>query len=96
VHAALAAIQAKRYSILIAPREGLAVVAEQAPHIKIFAALPLVGETEAFALAAIDPEPSGHDISYFLERGQVTSTHGFVTEQFGAQWLGAHPAPLSL
>lgn len=97
VHAALAAIAAKRFSMLVGGRESLPVVAAQAPQLKIFAALPLIAnEVEAFALAAIEPEPSGHDVSYFLEQGRVTSQPGFVTEQPGAQWLGAHPRPIRL
>lgn len=96
-HAALSAMHSRHYTIMVAGRASLGIVAAHAPQLKIFAALPLVADApEAFALAAIEPEESGHDTSYFWEQGALLTLPGFITSKPGAQWLGAHPVPIQL
>lgn len=96
-HAALSAMASRHYTIMVVGRESLSIIAAHAPQLKIFAALPLVCDTpEAFALAAIDPEPSGNDTSYFWEQGTLVTLPSFVSSKPGAQWLGTHPAQIRL
>lgn len=92
---ALGAITAKRCTILFADASDLPVIRAVAPKLKIFAAVPLVpGDTPiTLALADITPEPSGDDISYYLENGQIVTRDGFEETP---QWLGAHPRPIIL
>jgi len=78
-----------------------ALLAEHGLH--IFAALPLVENncpsdcTPAVALAAVTPENSGDDISYFLRTdGTLAILNGFHTTHENAVFLGAHPRPITL
>lgn len=69
----------------------------------IFATLPVAagnapsGTMPAVALAALTPEDSGNDISYFVEAdGTLVTEPRFVTEREGAAYLGSHPRAISL
>jgi hypothetical protein len=68
----------------------------------IFAAIPAATQTlpqgmmPALALAPVTPEPSGHDISYFLRNGTVEIVDGFVPSYEDAIFLGAHPRAITL
>lgn len=67
----------------------------------IFASLPLVegtlpaGVRPAVALAALAPEPSGDDISYYVTGGKLEKFDGFIEGRDGI-FLGAHPRPIEL
>jgi chorismate mutase / prephenate dehydratase len=65
---------------------------------KIFAYMPVVLSPEtsprALAVAKLTPEPSGDDWSYFYDGTTLHVLQGFITQHAGAQFLGAHAAPL--
>ncbi len=69
--------------------------------LRIFAALPLVegnlpaGVRPAVALAAIAPEPSGDDVSYYINQGNIERLDGFIEGRDGF-FLGAHPRQIEL
>ena len=69
---------------------------------KLFASLPVTTQplpnhaSPALAFAAITPEPSGDDISYFLRDGRVELHNQFQTTHEHALFLGAHPRPVAL
>jgi chorismate mutase len=86
---ALAAMVAKRCTILLATEHDLVVAHAMAPKLKIFAALPL-NAPATLALAEIEPEASDHDVSYYLNNGHIETKEGFAPND---QWLGAHPRP---
>lgn len=92
---ALRNVSGKKANIAIISCEDAALL-EKHPTLKIFAALPVIGtRIEAFAVAALNPENSGDDVSYFLNSDRhVVSTPEFTTELAGAVWLGSHPAQL--
>ena len=93
--AAFTAIRQQQCTILLAAPTDLPVIRAIAPKLKIFAALPLVTDSSpsTLALAEIEPEPSGDDISYYLREGRIETQDGFAPD---AQWLGAHPRPITL
>ncbi len=104
---ALANIKAGRSNLLIlpAPRDGDWWADAKAVHdagLAIFAWLPVAEHNmpghapAAVALAAVAPEDSGNDISYFLEDGKCVIVDGFHTARKGATFLGAHPRPISI
>jgi len=81
------------------------------PTWRVFASLPVVlkgSAPQALALAPLQAEPSGDDVSYFisaqlpehatqlahLNRWVIWSIPGFVTEHEGAQFIGAHGIPI--
>lgn len=92
---ALKALDAAQATIAILPMADVALLAQH-PTLKIFAALPVIGNhIEAVAVAALSPEPSGEDVSYFLAAdGHVAEQAGFSNSKDGAVWLGTHPAQL--
>jgi chorismate mutase len=103
---ALARMEAGESNLLILPSPDVSGWWQYAPRLReiglsIFACLPLVegslptGVVPAVALAAVEPEPSGDDISYHVENGRLEKTEGFLPERPGI-FLGAHPRPLSL
>lgn len=58
---------------------------------------PLPNESlGAFAFAAITPEASGDDVSYFLRDKKVEIVDGFHTARDRAVYLGSHPQPISV
>ena len=67
----------------------------------IFASLPLVegtlpaGVRPAVALAALTPEDSGDDVSYYVNGGKLEKFDGFIEDRDGI-FLGAHPRPIAL
>lgn len=73
----------------------------QEAGLAIFASLPLVegtlpaGVRPAVALAQLKPEPSGDDISYYVNAGQLEKFDGFIEGRDGV-FLGSHPRPISL
>lgn len=75
-----------------------------ASGLRIFAALPVDSGmlpadcTPAVALAAITPEDSGDDLSYFvsLSGGGLQIVDGFTTQREAAVFIGAHPRPIRL
>lgn len=93
--AALRDVSGRKYNIAVIPCEDIALL-EKHPTLKIFAALPVVGKkVEAVAVAALKPEDSGDDISYFLDPDRhVVTKQGFHKELGDDVWLGAHPAQL--
>lgn len=105
---ALARLQQGSCNLLLLPapphHDGWRHAATLADHgLRIFAALPLVAEplpqayTSALALAAIETEDSGDDLSYFLEAdGRISIHDGFLTERPGTRYLGSHPKPITL
>lgn len=104
---ALAAIQSGRSNLLIlpAPRDGDWWHDAKAIHdagLSIFARLPVAehnvpGHAQpAIALAAVTPEDSGDDVSYFLEDGKCVTVNGFETTRKHAIFLGAHPRPIAI
>lgn len=78
----------KQCTILFATAADLPVVRAIAPKMKIFAGLPLEGEPTVLALAEVEPEPSGNDVSYYLREGRIETQPGFAPND---QWLGARP-----
>jgi chorismate mutase len=69
--------------------------------LSVFAALPVIdplpeGAQPAVALAAVTPEPSGDDISYFVQNGKLIVQDGFKNSHEDAVFLGAHPRPITL
>lgn len=71
---------------------------------RIFTQLPILARDMAwlptlYALAAIDPEPSGDDVSFYVVDGKIKTVEGFVTPDAanlpGARWLGASAKPIS-
>ena len=68
----------------------------------IFAALPVAsnnlpqGTAPVVALAAVAPEDSGDDISYFLRGDKLETVDGFTNTREHAVFLGAHPRPIKL
>lgn len=75
-----------------------------AAGLRIFAYIPVetgilpADTTPAVALAAVKPEDSGKDVSYFVNAttGALEIVDKFVSEREGAIFLGAHPKPISL
>jgi len=104
---ALRTIRDKTSNILILPnptkndwwRDMTAIHAEK---LAIFAALPLIEEAPptgllpAVALAAVNPEPSGDDVSYWVRDGALAAVHGFEPLPEHGIFLGAHPRPIHL
>jgi chorismate mutase len=92
---ALRHVSGKTANIAVIPPEDAALL-EKHPTLKIFAALPVIGnKVEGLAVAALAPEPSGDDVSYFLDSNRhVVSESGFVTERADSVWLGTHPSQL--
>lgn len=81
----LACMAEKKCNLLVLPKPTVladwwATLPQTAPNLRIFATLPLVEDTlppgvqPALALAAITPEDSGDDISYFLLTGDTPLT----------------------
>lgn len=73
-------------------------------NFRIFTQLPILARDMAWlpklnALAAIDPEPSGDDVSFYVVNGELKTLEGFVTPDAanlpGARWLGASAKPIS-
>jgi chorismate mutase len=71
--------------------------------LRIFALLPVdtaslpTDCTPAVALAAITPENSGDDVSYFVTLdGGLEIVDGFHTQRDGAIFIGAHPRPITV
>jgi chorismate mutase len=68
----------------------------------VFAALPVAlgtlpeGASPAVALAAVTPEPSGDDVSYFVRDGMLEIVDGFASSRDGAIFIGAHPRAITL
>lgn len=93
--AALRDVSNRKSNIAVIACEDIALL-EKHPKLKIFAALPVIGQKiEAVAVAALKPEDSGDDVSYFLDADRhVVSKEGFMTELGDDVWLGAHPAQL--
>lgn len=92
---ALAAIAQGRATLLLATPRDLGVIHQQAPALKVFAALPVATPKKplAIALANVTPEPTGDDISYHLEDNRIVARPGFNPE---GVWLGTHPRPIRL
>ena len=69
---------------------------------KLFASLPVTTQplpnhtVPALAFAAITPEPSGDDLSYFMRDGRVEILNQFQTTHEQAVFLGACPRPVAL
>ncbi len=70
---------------------------------RIFTQLPILAEDEKnlpilYALAAIDPEPSGDDVSFYVVDGALKTLDGFVPPDAanlpGARWFGASAKPI--
>jgi hypothetical protein len=70
---------------------------------RIFTQLPILAEDEKtlptlYALAAITPEPSGDDVSFYVTDGALKTLDGFVAPARAnlpnARWLGACAKPL--
>ena len=103
---ALATLASGKSNILILPANtdwARDAATLHAAGLRIFAALPVEAEnlptdcTAALALAALTPENSGDDISYFLNGdGTLKTVDGFITTRGDATFLGAHPRPISL
>ena len=93
--AALREVSGKKANIAIIPTRDAALL-EKHPTLKIFAALPVIGDTiEALAVAALNPENSGDDVSYFIDSDRhIVTVNEFSKELPDAVWLGAHPAQL--
>lgn len=71
---------------------------------RIFAQLPILARDmqnlpTLYALAAIDPEPSGDDVSFYVVDGELKILDGFVLPEQsnlpGARFLGAAAKPIS-
>ena len=71
---------------------------------RIFAQLPVLARDmqnlpTLYALAALDPEPSGDDVSFYVVDGKIKTLDGFVPPEkaniTGARWLGACAKPIS-
>jgi chorismate mutase len=104
---ALAALKENRSNILVLPSPEKSdwwrdIKTLQGAGLFIFATLPVIagnapeGTTEAVALAAVTPEDSGDDISYFLTaEGALRVLDGFHITLEGAAFLGAHPRAIS-
>ncbi|MFZ4124704.1 MAG: chorismate mutase [Rickettsiales bacterium] len=92
---ALRHVSGKTANIAIIPTEDAALL-EKHPTLKIFAALPVIGsKVEGLAVAALAPEPSGDDVSYFIDSDRhIVAEAGFITERAESIWLGTHPAQL--
>lgn len=107
----VATLEAKQSNILILPDPHCSdwwkdTQTLQQAGLFIFAQLPVVhdtlpeGATRAVALAAITPEDSGNDVSYFVSN-QGGTPHleiiaGFKNAREGAIFLGAHPDAVHL
>jgi len=72
-------------------------------NFRIFTQLPILERDMAWlptlnALAAIDPEPSGDDVSFYVVNGQLKTLEGFVTSEAAnlpnARWLGSSAKPI--
>jgi hypothetical protein len=70
---------------------------------RIFTQLPILAEDARnlptlYALAAITPEPSGDDVSFYVVDGTLKTLDGFVPPEKAdlpnARWLGACAKPL--
>ncbi|MBN8543534.1 MAG: chorismate mutase [Alphaproteobacteria bacterium] len=92
---AVRSVSGKQANIAIIPTQDIALL-EKHPTLKIFAALPVIGnKVEAVAIAALAPEPSGDDVSYFIDSDRhVVSVAGFVKDRADSVWVGTHPAQL--
>jgi chorismate mutase len=68
----------------------------EAQGLRIFALLPVYESApeQAVALAALEPEPSGADVSYFVQENQLVIVEGFASAHEGATYLGTHPKPV--
>ena len=71
--------------------------------LRVFASLPVETGilpkdcTPAIAMATVNPEDSGDDISYFVTQdGGLEIVDRFVTERSGATFIGAHAHPITL
>jgi chorismate mutase len=68
----------------------------------LFASLPVTTQplpnhaNPALAFAAITPEPSGDDLSYFLRDGRVDVIDGFQSTSEDALFIGTYPRPVAL
>jgi chorismate mutase len=71
---------------------------------RIFTQLPILERDMAWlptlnALAAIDPEPSGDDVSFYVQNGVLKTLDGFVPPDQanlpGARFLGASAKPIN-
>ena len=71
---------------------------------RIFTQLPILAKDERnlptlYALAAIDPEPSGDDMSFYVVDGQLTTRDGFVPPEQAnlpaSRFLGACAKPIT-
>jgi len=103
----LASIRDKQSNIALLPADLSAPCWKMAAQIQssglmIFGLAPVVpsnmpaGTQPALALAVLAPEPSGDDISYFLQNNKIITIDGFQNTHVDAVFLGAHPRPLSL
>ena len=108
LEAALEHVRTGESNILLLPSNFKAVCWSKAQLIRdaglyLFAALPVTdknlpkGVAGAWAFAAVNPENSGDDISYFVTKsGALESVDGFTIERSNALFLGAHPRPIRL
>lgn len=100
---ALAHIATGKINLLIlpTPRAGdwwCDAAAIRAAGLSIFAQLPVAmdGSHSALALAAVTPEDSGEDVSYFAVDGKCVTVNGFTTTHANGTFLGAHPRAVDL
>ena len=72
-------------------------------NFRIFTQLPILARDMAWlptlnALAAIDPEPSGDDVSFYAVNGELKTLEGFVPPDAAnlpnARWLGTSAKPI--
>lgn len=92
---AMRRVSGKQENIAIIPMHDITLL-EKHPSLKIFAALPVIGtKVEAVAIAALAPESSGDDVSYFIDaEHHVVQVEGFVKDRDDSVWVGTHPAQL--
>lgn len=71
---------------------------------RIFTQLPILARDQSwlptlYAIAAIEPEPSGDDVSFYVVDGELKTLEGFVPPEAAnlpnARWLGASAKPIA-
>lgn len=98
------ALKAKTCTIALLPASLPAGWWNEIPeNFRIFTQLPILERDMAWlptlnALAAIDPEPSGDDVSFYASNGELKTLEGFVPPEAanleGARWLGTSAKPI--
>lgn len=101
-----ASIRSKATTVVLLPADLPAGWWDALPEdFRIFTQLPILARDQSWlptlnALAAIDPEPSGEDVSFYVVDGALKTLDGFITPDAanlqGARWLGASAKPIGL